>query len=175
MARVAAVRLAVCPGSFDPPTLGHLDVVVRAAALFDEVVVAVATNHAKTPLLPGQRRADLLREVLATTDVADRVRVVMLDGGLLARQAADLGAAAIVKGVRTASDVEHETPMALMNRHLTGVETVLLSADPAWAHVSSSMVKEVAGLGADVSDLVPAAVVPVLADALAARARPESG
>ncbi len=168
------MRLALCPGSFDPPTLGHLDIVVRAAALFDEVVVAVATNHAKSPLLPAQRRADLLHEVLAATDVGERVRVVLLDGGLLARQAADLGAVAVVKGVRTASDVEHETPMALMNRRLTGVETVLLNADPAWAHVSSSLVKEVASLGGDVGALVPPPVARALAEALCSQAGPAS-
>ena len=158
------MSLALCPGSFDPVTLGHLDLVVRAAALFDEVVVGVATNHAKSPLLGADQRAELVRAALAATDVAERVHVTDLGGGLLARQAADMGAAAIVKGVRAAADVEHESPMALMNRHLTGVETVLLVADPRWAHVSSTMVKEVARLGGDVSALVPAAV----ADALAA-------
>ena len=164
------MSLALCPGSFDPVTLGHLDLVVRAAALFDEVVVGVATNHAKSPLLAADRRAALVRAALATTDVAERVRVVDLEAGLLAQQAAAMGAAAIVKGVRASADVEHESPMALMNRHLTGVETVLLVADPRWAHVSSTMVKEVARLGGDVSALVPAAV----ADALAA-ARGASG
>lgn len=158
------MSLALCPGSFDPVTLGHLDLVVRAAALFDEVVVGVATNHAKSPLFDADRRADLVRAALGTTDVARRVRVVDLEAGLLAQQAAAMGAAAIVKGVRASADVEHESPMALMNRHLTGVETVLLVADPRWAHVSSTMVKEVSRLGGDVGDLVPAAV----ADALAA-------
>lgn len=169
------MSLALCPGSFDPLTLGHLDLVVRAAALFDEVVVGVATNHAKQPLLDADARVRLVREVLAGTDVAARVRVESLGGGLLARQAAEMGASAVVKGVRSASDVEHESPMALMNRHLTGVETVLLVADPRWAHVSSTMVKEVASLGGDVSDLVPAAVAEVLASRRAERAGPGSG
>lgn len=169
------MSLALCPGSFDPITLGHLDLVVRAAALFDEVVVGVATNHAKRPLLDADARVRLVREVLAGTDVADRVRVESLGGGLLARQAAEMGAAAVVKGVRSASDVEHESPMALMNRHLTGVETVLLVADPRWAHVSSTMVKEVASLGGEVRDLVPAAVVEVLAAALASRGAERGG
>lgn len=169
------MSLALCPGSFDPITLGHLDLVVRAAALFDEVVVGVATNHAKQPLLDTDARVRLVREVLAGTDVADRVRVEGLGDGLLARQAAEMGAAAVVKGVRSASDVEHESPMALMNRHLTGVETVLLVADPRWAHVSSTMVKEVSSLGGDVRDLVPEAVAEVLASRRAERAGPGSG
>lgn len=168
-------RRCVCPGSFDPVTLGHLDLVVRAAALFDEVVVAVATNHSKSPLLDADERAALVRDALEGTAVAGRVRVEGLGGGLLAEQAAAMGAAAVVKGVRSAADVEHESPMALMNRHLTGVETVLLVADPRWSHVSSTMVKEVSALGGDVSSLVTPAVAAALAARWAERAAPRSG
>ncbi len=159
------MALALCPGSFDPVTCGHVDLVQRAATLFDEVVVLVLTNPAKAGLFPPGQRVALLEEALGDTGV----RVEAATGGLLVDHAARLGAAALVKGVRTAADVEHETPMALMNRHLSGVETVLLPADPRWAHVSSTLVKEVSALGGDVRGLVPAPVLAALA-ALAARA-----
>ncbi len=160
------MTLAVCPGSFDPVTEGHLDLVQRAAALFDEVVVAVASNAAKAALFSHDERAALLRAALARRPGCERVRVEALPGGLLAEHAAALGAVAVVKGVRTAADVEHETPMALVNRHLSGVDTVLLPADPRWAHVSSSLVKEVARLGGDVTGLVPDAVLVALRERL---------
>jgi pantetheine-phosphate adenylyltransferase len=157
----------VVPGSFDPPTLGHLDVLARAAGLFDEVVVAVMGNPAKAAHWPPPERVAALEEALAGMHFAERVLVRAIGHGLLADLARDLGASAVVTGVRTAADVDHETPMAIMNRSLAGVETVLLVADPRWAHVSSSLVREVAGLGGDVTPFVPGAVARRLGDGAA--------
>jgi pantetheine-phosphate adenylyltransferase len=156
-------HLAVCPGSFDPVTNGHVDVVRRAAALFDEVVVAVLGNPAKKGLFPLEERVELIRTVLADEP---RARVEAVDGGLLVDYCRSVGAVAIVKGLRSGTDFAYELPMARMNRHLTGVETVFLPGDPAFEHVSSSLVKEVAGLGGDVSGLVPEVVLPRLLDRL---------
>ena len=163
-------HLAVCPGSFDPVTNGHVDVVRRAAALFDEVVVAVLGNPAKSGLFPLDERLELLR---AAVDGIDGVRVESVGGGLLVDYCRSIGAAAIVKGLRSGNDLAYELPMALMNRHLTGVETVFIPGDPRFEHVSSSLVKEVAGHGGDVTGLVPDAVLPRLSARLADRsARP---
>lgn len=153
---------AVCPGSFDPITLGHLDVVRRARAMFDEVVVGVARNSSKTPLLTLERRVQLVAEAVATMD---GVRVEAVPG-LLSEFCRDVGAVAVVKGLRGGADVDHEVPMALMNRHLTGVETVFVLGDPALAHVASSLVKDVARHGGTVTDLVPAGVEPAVREAL---------
>ncbi len=153
---------AVCPGSFDPVTLGHLDVVRRARALFDEVVVGVARNSSKTPLLALDRRVELAREAVADLD---GVRVEPVPG-LLSEFCRDVGAVAVVKGLRGGADVDHEVPMALMNRHLSGVETVFVLGDPRLAHVASSLVKDVARHGGPVGDLVPAGVETAVRDAL---------
>jgi len=164
------VTTAACPGSFDPVTHGHLDVVARAAALFDEVVVLVVPNPSKRGVLPPERRAALLEEVLpdALGEAAGRVRVELVPGGLLVDACREAGAACVVKGVRGASDVDAEVPQALMNRHLSGLETLLLPADPRWQHVASSLVREIARLGGDVDDLVPPAVARAVRAALAA-------
>ncbi|UFU01976.1 pantetheine-phosphate adenylyltransferase [Ruania suaedae] len=147
-------RIAVCPGSFDPVTLGHLDIVRRARSLFDEVVVAVGINAGKAPLLDAETRVRLFTEAVAGQD---GVRVVRMPG-LLADLCTELGAAAIVKGLRGGADYDAEQPMALMNRHLSGVETVFVTGAPELAHVSSSMVKDVARYGGDIAGLVPPAV-----------------
>jgi pantetheine-phosphate adenylyltransferase len=160
-------HLAVCPGSFDPVTSGHVDVIRRAAALFDEVVVVVMGNPAKSGLFPLDERVDLIREVV---ERIDGLRVESVAGGLLVDYCRSVGASAIVKGVRSGSDVTYELPMALMNRHLTGIETVFLPGDPRFEHVSSSLVKEVASHGGDVAGLVPDAVLPRLLARLAGRA-----
>ena len=152
-------RLAVCPGSFDPVTSGHLDVVRRAAALFDDVVVAVLGNPAKAGLFPLEERVDMIE---ASLHGLDRVRVEAVPGGLLVDYCRSIGAGALVKGLRSGNDFAYELPMALMNRHLTGLETVFLPGDPAFGHVSSSLVKEVAGHGGDVTGLVPDPVLPRL-------------
>jgi pantetheine-phosphate adenylyltransferase len=149
------VRRCVCPGSYDPVTNGHLDVVRRATALFDEVVVAVLANPAKRGAFAVPERVGMLVEALAGLD---GVRVEAVDAGLLVDYCRDVGAQAVVKGLRSGTDFAYELPMALMNRHLSGVETVFLPGDPRFGHVSSSLVKEVAAYGGDVSDLVPPGV-----------------
>lgn len=156
----------VCPGSFDPPTLGHLDVVSRAAALFDEVVVAVHVNPAKSSRWSASERVAALQEAIAGAlppSEAARVRVEAVEGGLLVDHVRGVGATAVVKGLRTPADVTHEQPMALVNRDLAGVETVLLVADPRWAHVSSSLVRQVHDLGGSVEPYVPPSVLRRLA------------
>ena len=145
-------RVAVCPGSFDPVTLGHLDVVRRARTLFDEIVVAVGVNALKTPMLDAGTRVALLRGAVA--DIGG-VRVVPMPG-LLADLIDEIGAVAVVKGLRGGADFDAEHPMALMNRHLSGVETVFVVGDPALAHIASSMVRDVARHGGEIDDLVPA-------------------
>ncbi|MFZ5871375.1 MAG: pantetheine-phosphate adenylyltransferase [Actinomycetota bacterium] len=149
------MRRCVCPGSFDPVTAGHVDVVRRAAALFDDVVVAVLTNPAKQAMFTLTERVAMLTEAL---EGVPRVRVDAVDGGLLVDYCRDVGAVAVVKGLRSGTDFAYELPMALMNRHLTGLETVFLPGDPRFEHVSSSLVKEVAAHGGDVSELVPPGV-----------------
>lgn len=161
------VRRAVCPGSYDPVTHGHLDVVERAAALHDEVVVAVLHNPAKTGTFTVEERIALLEGELAARGLAGPVRVEAFADRLLVDVCRDVGAAVVVKGLRGGTDFAYELPMALMNRHLSGVETVFLPGDPAFGHVSSSLVKEVVRYGGDVSGLVPDAV----RDALVARLR----
>jgi pantetheine-phosphate adenylyltransferase len=158
-------RLAVCPGSYDPVTNGHLDVIRRATALFDEVVVVVLANPAKAGLFSLEERVDLLR---ASLPDLPGVRVDGVRGGLLVDYARSVGASAVVKGVRSGTDFAYELPMALMNRHLTGLETVFLPGDSAYEHVSSSLVKEVASYGGDVRGLVPDPVLARLLEKLPA-------
>lgn len=145
------MRRAVCPGSFDPITNGHLDIVERAAHLFDEVVVAVGVNPSKSRLFDADERLALLEQ--ATADLPN----VTVRGftGLIVDFCRDIDAVAIVKGLRGSVDYEYELPMAQMNSHLTGVETVFLPGAVANAFVSSSLIKEVAGMGGDISGLVP--------------------
>jgi pantetheine-phosphate adenylyltransferase len=147
-------------------TNGHLDIVARAATLFDEVVVAVLTNPAKAGTFSLDERLDMLAESLPT---AAGIRVQSVPEGLLVDFCRSVGAQAVVKGLRSSTDFAYELPMALMNRHLTGVETVFLPADPGLGHVSSSLVKEVAGYGGDVAGLVPEGVLARLRRGLADR------
>lgn len=156
------MSIAVVPGSFDPVTLGHLDVVRRAAELFEEVVVAVATNAGKAPLLPVADRVALVDRAVA--GIA-RVRVAEVPG-LLVDFCREIGATAVVKGLRSGGDYDAELPMAWMNRHL-GVETLFLPADPAVAHIASSLVKDVARHGGRIDDLVPPGVADVVRARLA--------
>jgi pantetheine-phosphate adenylyltransferase len=152
-------RIAVVPGSFDPPTLGHLDVIRRAAGLYDELHVVVVHNPGKQAMLPIAQRLALLEQSIAEAGIdTDHVTVAAWSVGLLVDYAADVGAGVLVKGIRSQVDVTYETPMAIVNRHLAGVETVFLLPDPSHALVSSSLVRQVAGLGGDVSPYVPAAV-----------------
>jgi pantetheine-phosphate adenylyltransferase len=148
------VRRAVCPGSFDPVTNGHVDVITRAAALYDELVVAVLVNPGKAGLFSVDERMALLRDAVA--DVPN----VTVDSfqGLLVDYCRDNDIPVIVKGLRAVSDFEYELQMAQMNRELAGIETLFVPTAPQVGHLSSSLVKQIAQFGGDVSTLVPAAV-----------------
>ena len=159
MSDAKSPRRCVCPGSFDPVTEGHLDVIRRATALFDEVIVAVVHNPSKAGTFDLPTRLDLLRQSLADQPGA---RVEVVDDGLLVDFCRDVGAVAVVKGLRGGTDFAYELPMALMNRHLSGLETVFIAGEPSLTHVSSSLVKEVAFHGGDVTGLVPDAVLKAL-------------
>ncbi len=155
-------RIAVYPGSFDPPTRGHTDLVLRSLALADRVIVAVARNSTKQPLFTLEERIDMLRRI---TDHQDRVTFESFDG-LLVDFARARGASLIVRGLRAVSDFEYEFQMAMMNRHLMpGLETVFLVPPEDATYLSSSLVREVARYGGDVGTLVH----PVVADALRRR------
>ncbi len=143
---------AVCPGSFDPVTVGHLDIIKRAAAMFEKVIVVVVTNPSKHPSFTADERVEMIR--MATADIQN-VMVAKYDG-LLADYAASVGARAIVKGLRAMSDFEYEFQMALTNKKLNPeVETVFLTTQAENMYLSSSMVKEIAGMGGDIRDFVP--------------------
>jgi pantetheine-phosphate adenylyltransferase len=149
------VTTAVCPGSFDPVTHGHLDILGRAARLFDEVTVAVLVNPAKQGLFSVDERVSMLNDV--TADLP-RVRVEAFEG-LLVDFCRERGIAAIVKGLRAVTDFDYELQMAQMNRQLAEVETVFVPTSPEWSFLASSLVKEVAAHGGDVSGLVPPVVL----------------
>jgi pantetheine-phosphate adenylyltransferase len=151
-------RIAVVPGSFDPVTLGHLDVIERAAGLFDELHVLVVHNPGKSALLPIAQRVSLIQEAVVEAGFPGNITVTSWSVGLLVDYCTDVGASVLVKGIRSQIDVAYETPMAIVNRNLAGVETIFLLPDPAHAHVSSSLVRQVASLGGDVSPYVPRAV-----------------
>ena len=155
-------RIAVVPGSFDPVTLGHLDVIGRAAGLFDELHVLVVHNPGKTAMLPIAQRVALIQASIAEAGLPDNIQVTNWSMGLLVDYCTDVGASVIVKGIRSQVDVAYETPMALVNRNLANVETVFLLPNPQNAYVSSSLVRQVASLGGDVSPYVPAAVAQYL-------------
>ena len=153
------MRRAIYPGSFDPVTNGHLDVIERARKLFDEVVVAVAHNDEKQPLFSLKHRLELLQE---TAGKIDNVRIAEFDG-LLVEFARQAEAGAVIRGLRAVSDFEFEFQMALMNRKLDGaVETIFLMPKEEYTYLSSRIVKEIARLGGDVSSFVPASVAKAL-------------
>ena len=152
---------ALCPGSFDPPTNGHIDVIERAIEIFDHVVVAVVANPSKEPMFSADERKELI-----SVAFADRVKVESFDG-LLVDFARSAGVDVVVKGLRAVSDFDYELQMAQMNRTLAGVETVFLPTNPEWSYLSSSLVREVARLGGDYRSLVPAHVASALEDRLA--------
>jgi len=149
------VRRAVCPGSFDPVTNGHLDIIGRAAALYDEVVVGVLINKSKAGLFPVEERMELLR---GSTSEYGNVTVESFHG-LLVDFCRTHEIPVIVKGLRAVSDFDYELQMAQMNHSLAGVETVFMSTNPTYSFLSSSLVKEVATWGGDVSGLVPPSVL----------------
>ncbi len=157
------MRIAVCPGSFDPVTYGHVDIVTRAAALFDQVIVAVLVNDSKRSLFSVDERIEMLRQ--AATEMA-AVEVKSFSG-LLVDFCVEQQATTIVKGLRATGDFDYELQMAQMNASLARVETVLLPTNPQWSFVSSSLVKEVARFGGDVSGLVPSYVLDRLKHRLA--------
>ncbi|WP_433279716.1 pantetheine-phosphate adenylyltransferase [Pseudonocardia xinjiangensis] len=159
------MRRAVCPGSFDPPTNGHLDVIGRASALFDEIVVAVLVNKNKKSLFTVEERMAMLREIVAPYP---NVRVDSFHG-LLVDYCRDNDIRAIVKGLRVVSDFEYELQMAQMNQRLSGVDTLFMSTSPDYSFVSSSLVKEVATYGGDVAHLLPESVHRHLLERIAER------
>ena len=135
-------RIAVVPGSFDPPTLGHLDVIRRAAKLYDELHVLVVHNPGKEAMLPIAARLSLIEQSIADEGMDGNVIVGSWSMGLLVDYARDVGAGVLVKGIRSQIDVAYESPMAIVNRHLADIETVFLLPDPAHALVSSSLVRQ---------------------------------
>ncbi len=155
-------RIAVVPGSFDPVTLGHLDVIGRAAGLFDERHVLVGHNPDKSALLPIAQRVSLIEQAIASEGLPGNILVTSWSVGLLVDYCTDVGASVLVKGIRSQVDVAYETPMAIVNRNLAGVETVFLLPNPAHAHVSSSLVRQVSALGGDVAPYVPRVVAEYL-------------
>ena len=154
------MRRAVCPGSFDPVTNGHLDIVRRAANLFDEVIVAVGVNKSKTRLFSPEERLEMLTEAVAPWDNV----VVAGFTGLLTDFCQERGVSAIVKGLRAVSDFDYELQMAQMNQRLSGIDTFFISTSPQYSFLSSSLVCEVAKFGGDVSEMVPRGVVKRLAE-----------
>jgi pantetheine-phosphate adenylyltransferase len=159
------VRRVVCPGSFDPVTNGHIDVISRAANLHDEVIVAVLRNPNKSPLFTVEERLELLREA---TSKLPNVRVERFEGLIVDFcKANDI--TAIVKGLRAVTDFDYEMQMAQMNYNQAGVETLFVITNPLYAFLSSSLVKDFAKYGGDVSGLVPAAVLDRLTARLAER------
>ena len=144
-------RLALFPGSFDPFTKGHADIVTRALALFDEIIVAVGYNEQKPGWMPVEERVEKIRQIYANEP---RVKVESYTG-LTVEFAKEKGVNAIVRGVRTVADFEYELQMADVNKQLTGIETVLFPASPQFASLSSSVVRELAHFGQDISAFLP--------------------
>lgn len=159
------MRRAVCPGSYDPATNGHLDIIERASHLFDEVVVTVMVNKSKKGLFSIEERMEILRE---TTADLPGVRVDSWHG-LLVDYCRQNDIIAIAKGLRSVSDFDYELQMAQMNRELSGIETLLMANNPTYGFVSSSLVKEVATFGGNIEHLVPQAVFKRLTERLAGR------
>ena len=153
---------ALCPGTFDPVTNGHLDIIERASSRFERLVVGVLENPSKAPLFSVEERVAMLKDV--TSDI-DGMEVASFSG-LLVDFAEARGIGTIVKGLRAISDFDYELQMAQMNHRLRGVETFFMTTDPNWSYLSSSLVREVAGFGGDVSALVPPVVAVRLAEKL---------
>ena len=154
------MKTALCPGSFDPPTNGHADVIARVINGFDRVVVSVIDNPSKKAMFTASERMGLLKEMHG-----EAIEVTSFDG-LLVDHVREIGADVVVKGLRTVDDYQYETQMAQMNRHLTGMETVFIPTHPEFAFISSSLVREVARLGGSMSGLVPDVVEKALKERL---------
>jgi pantetheine-phosphate adenylyltransferase len=151
------VTTALVPGSFDPPTNGHIDVIARCVAIFERVVVGVVANPSKKPLFTIEER----REMLVECCPWDGVEIAGFDG-LLVDFAAEVGADVVVKGLRAVTDFDYELQLAQMNRHLSGLMTMFVATKPEYGYLSSSLVKEVVALGGTVEELVPAVVAKAL-------------
>ena len=150
------MKLAICPGSFDPVTYGHLNIITRAASMFDKVVVVVMVNGTKQPLFSCEERVDLLKRATAHLPNVE----IDFYGCLLADYARERDATVIIKGLRALSDFEYEFQMALTNRKLNpAVETVFLTTNAEYMYLSSSLVKQVAGLGGDIREFVPPCII----------------
>ncbi|MGH2808754.1 MAG: pantetheine-phosphate adenylyltransferase [Actinomycetota bacterium] len=155
------MAVALCPGSFDPPTNGHIDVIERAARYFEGIVVAVIANPSKEPLFTLDERTEMLRDALSHVE---NVEIGSFDG-LLVDFAKTRGLRVVVKGLRAVSDFEYELQMAQMNSALSpGLDTMFMTAKPSWAFLSSSLVKEVAKYGGAIEGLVPPGVAKALED-----------
>lgn len=154
------MRRVIAPGSFDPVTLGHLDVIGRASALYDEVIVAVLVNQTKSSLFTVEERIEMLREV---TSSMPNVKVDSWSG-LLVDYCKEREIPAIIKGLRAVSDFDYELQMAQMNHQISGVETLFISTAPQYSFLSSSLVKEISKYGGDVSAYVPKPVLAKLVD-----------
>ena len=153
---------ALCPGTFDPVTNGHLDIIERAAQRFDALIVGVLDNPAKQPLFTAPERVSMLKEATASLSNVE----VASFSGLLVGFARARGTDVIVKGLRAVTDFEYEIQMAQMNQRLAGAETFFMTTAPSWSYLSSSLVKEVARFGGDVTGLVPPVVAERLAEKL---------
>jgi len=157
------VTTALIPGSFDPPTNGHLDVIERCAGLFDQIIVAIIRNPSKRPLFTEAERDAMLTEVTARWD---NVTVGAFDG-LLVNYAAEVGADVIVKGLRAVTDFDYELQMSQMNRQLSGIDTFFVATSPDYGYLSSSLVKEISQYGGAIDGLVPEIVAAALKERFA--------
>ena len=156
------MRRAIYPGTFDPITFGHLDILFRAIKMFDEIIITIAINPSKKPLFSLEERKQLIRKVLTDQDALQNVTVEAFEG-LLVKYAVEKKACAIIRGLRAVSDFEYELQMALMNRRLEdSISTVFMMPHEKYTYLNSSIVKEVARLGGDISNFVP----PPVAEAL---------
>ncbi len=156
------MTVALCPGSFDPTTNGHVDVILRAARMFDRLIVGVVLNPSKTPMFTSEERVSLVRDSIGSVP---NVEVESFEG-LLVDFASRIDAKVIVKGIRGVGDMVSELQMAQMNMELSGIDTVMFPTSPKWAYVSSSLIREVATLGGSVDTLVPEVVAKALEEKL---------
>lgn len=159
----------VLPGSFDPFTFGHLDLLTRSCAIADRVIVAISHNPSKSGLLTLEQRRTVIDRTITESGLGEVARTAVLPRGLLVDFCQEQGAHAVVRGLRGSADLAYEEPMIRMNLHLAGIDTLLLLTDARYAHISSSLVREVAQLGGDTSDMLPPAAKDALFAALAGR------
>lgn len=148
-------RIAIYPGSFDPVTLGHIDIAARSAKLFDEVQILVVHNPEKDSILSLEKRMSLIEQSLLEVSVdTSNIKIASLESGLLVEYCRRAGASVLIKGFRNNVDLDYELPMAKVNRDLSGIETIFIAADPQYGLVASSLVRQVAKLGGPVGNYV---------------------